>query len=110
MRTSRRESASRPENSSSKSSSSVTLDESSGTSDAALISSRVAATSRKSLGDIEVKRLETLDLGEVLLGNLGDGNRADIDLLPAHKLKQKVKRSGIDLRRHAIRHAIPLSL
>ena len=56
---------------------------------------------------VQVQRLDALDLGKVLLGNLADRDGADIYFLAGYQLQQQVERSAVDLRRHAIRHLRP---
>ena len=42
---------------------------------------------------VEVEVLHARDLGEVLVGDLGDRDGADIDFLSAHQVQQKVERA-----------------
>ena len=54
--------------------------------------------------NVEIKRLDALHLGKVLLSDFRDGNGADVDLLPRYELEQKVERSRVRLRRDAVGH------
>ena len=42
---------------------------------------------------VEIEVLHARDLGEVLIGDLGDRDGADIDFLPAHQVQQKIERA-----------------
>ena len=47
-------------------------------------------------GDVDVHLLEQVEIVEVLLGDLGNGNVVDIDLLLADEVEQQVERSLVD--------------
>lgn len=48
--------------------------------------------------NIEVESLQALNLGEVLLGHLRDGDGPDVDLLTAHELQKQVEGARVPLR------------
>ncbi len=56
--------------------------------------------------DIEVEVAHAIDLFEVLVCDLRDGDGADCDLLPRDKLEKEVERSRIPLRLDTERHAL----
>ena len=76
-----------------------------GTRLSALISSSVDATSRKSLATSKSRLLHARHLGEVLVGDLGDGDGPDVHLLAADQVQQQVERPFEAVYANLVRHA-----
>jgi len=56
--------------------------------------------------DVQIEPAHALDLGQILVGHLGDRARADVHLLPAHELEQEVEGAGVCLGADFVGHAI----
>jgi hypothetical protein len=57
--------------------------------------------------DVEVHVAHPVDLVEVLVGDVGDRDGADVDPLPAHQLQEQVEGAREGLCPHAVAHAQP---
>ena len=56
--------------------------------------------------DVQIKPAHAFDLGQVLVGHLGDRDRPDVHLLATHELEQEVEGAGVCLGADFVRHTI----
>ena len=56
----------------------------------------------KSAGDVDIELFDLVEIVEILLGDLGDGNVVDVHLLLANQIEQKIERTFVDRQIDAI--------